>query len=125
MEGVPPHLSFPGIGQALAGIPGVDNVHDLHVWHMSAERIALSAHVLIDDPAHWPAVLRAGKKILREKFAIEHVTLQPGWLEIGAKPSGRVIRVAALERKPGGGDGEDPDGGIGHALARGAGRKRS
>lgn len=99
MEGVPPHLSFPGIGQALAGIPGVENVHDLHVWHMSAERIALSAHVLIDDPAHWPAVLSAGKKVLREQFAIEHVTLQPGWLDDGSKPARRVIRVAALERK--------------------------
>ncbi|MBK9605370.1 MAG: cation transporter [Betaproteobacteria bacterium] len=94
MEGVPVHLSFPGIGQALAGIPGVENVHDLHVWHMSAERVALSAHVLIDDPAHWPAVLAAGKKVLREQFAIEHVTLQPGWLEPGGKPAGRVIRLA-------------------------------
>jgi cobalt-zinc-cadmium efflux system protein len=99
MEGVPPHLSFPDIGQALAGIPGVENVHDLHVWHMSAERIALSAHVLIDDPGHWPAVLSAGKQVLREQFAIEHVTLQPGWLDAGEKPARRVIRVAALERK--------------------------
>jgi cobalt-zinc-cadmium efflux system protein len=99
MEGVPPHLSFPGIGQALAEIPGVENVHDLHVWHMSAERIALSAHVLIDDPAHWPAVLAAGKKVLREQFAIEHVTLQPGWLDAGSKRARRVILVAALERK--------------------------
>ena len=108
MEGVPPHLSFPGIGQALAGIPGVENVHDLHVWHMSAERIALSAHVLIDDPAHWPAVLSAGKKVLREQFAIEHVTLQPGWLDDGSKPARRhrvaSTQVAArLERKPEGG----------------------
>jgi cobalt-zinc-cadmium efflux system protein len=103
MEGVPPHLSYPGIGQALAGIPGVENVHDLHVWHMSAERIALSAHVLIDDPAHWPAVLSAGKKVLREQFAIEHVTLQPGWRVGDSKLARRVIRVAALERKPEGG----------------------
>jgi cobalt-zinc-cadmium efflux system protein len=103
MEGVPPHLSYPDIGQALAGIPGVENVHDLHVWHMSAERVALSAHVLIDDPAHWPAVLSAGKKVLREQFAIEHVTLQPGWLDAGAKPVRGVIRVAALERKLEGG----------------------
>ena len=99
MEGVPPHLSYPDIGQALASIPGVENVHDLHVWHMSAERVALSAHVLIDNPAHWPAVLSAGKKVLRESFAIEHVTLQPGWLDAGAVRRRQVFPLAALERK--------------------------
>jgi cobalt-zinc-cadmium efflux system protein len=101
MEGVPAHLSYPGIGQALAGIPGVRNVHDLHVWHMSAERVALSAHVMIDNPAQWPAVLAAVRRVLRERFAIEHVTLQPGWddgREPGSSPTAhRVIPVAAVE----------------------------
>ena len=102
MEGVPPHLSSPEIGQALAGIPGVSNVHDLHVWHMSANRIALSAHVLIDDPARWPAVLRAGRKVLREQFAIEHVTLQPDWSAPATKAQAarRVIPVAAVDGEP-------------------------
>ncbi|MEO8134193.1 MAG: cation diffusion facilitator family transporter [Betaproteobacteria bacterium] len=97
MEGVPPHLSYADIGQALATIPGVGNVHDLHIWYMSAERIALSAHVLIDDPAHWPAVLRAGRRLLRERFAIEHVTLQPDWHDRGSRPARRVIRVSARQ----------------------------
>lgn len=98
MEGVPTHLSFPGIGQALAAIPGVSNVHDLHVWHMSADEIALSAHVLIADPAQWPDVLRAGRKILREQFAIGHVTLQPDWPARATRstPARRVIPVAAV-----------------------------
>lgn len=97
MEGVPPHLSYVDIGQALATIPGVDNVHDLHVWYMSAERIALSAHVVIDEPAHWPAVLDAGRKLLRERFAIEHVTLQPDWHYPAGRPARRVIRVSARQ----------------------------
>jgi cobalt-zinc-cadmium efflux system protein len=41
MEGVPPHLSYQEIGRALAAVPHVMSVHDLHVWHMSSERIAL------------------------------------------------------------------------------------
>lgn len=95
MEGVPPHLSYVDIGQALATIPGVANVHDLHVWHMSAERIALSAHVLIDDPARWPAVLPAAQRLLRERFAIEHVTLQPDWRHAGRRTHRRIIPVTA------------------------------
>ena len=99
MEGVPAHLSYPGIGQALASIPGVRNVHDLHVWHMSAERVALSAHVMIDDPARWPAILASVQRVLRERFAIEHVTLQPGWRDPRDRSGPhRVIPVAALER---------------------------
>jgi hypothetical protein len=98
-------------------------VHDLHVWHMSAERIALSAHLLIDDPAHWPAVLSAGKKVLREQFAIEHVTLQPGWLDAGAKPQRGVIRVAALERRLEGGLEGKADGGREPKLAHAPDRR--
>ncbi|MEP7084496.1 MAG: cation diffusion facilitator family transporter [Betaproteobacteria bacterium] len=98
MEGVPAHLSFPGIGQALAAIPGVSNVHDLHVWHMAADEVALSAHVVIADSTQWPDVLRAARKVLREQFAIGHVTLQPDWpaRETVSTPARRVIPVAAV-----------------------------
>jgi cobalt-zinc-cadmium efflux system protein len=99
MEGVPPHLSYQEIGRALATVGHVVSVHDLHVWQMSTERSALSAHVLIDDPKHWPAVLGAGRKLLRERFAIDHVTLQPDWTGHQAKPARRVIRVAAVVGK--------------------------
>ena len=97
MEGVPSHLSYPGIGQSLAAIPGVQNVHDLHIWHMSSERVALSAHVMIDDPKRWPAILAAGCRVLRDRFSIEHVTLQPGWPGATAPSAHRVIPVAVLE----------------------------
>jgi cobalt-zinc-cadmium efflux system protein len=35
MERVPAHLSYEAIGRALAALPGVTGVHDLHVWHLS------------------------------------------------------------------------------------------
>ena len=103
MQGVPAHLSYPGIGQALAAIPGIRNVHDLHVWHLSSERVALSAHVMIDDPARWPAILASVRRVLLERFAIDHVTLQPGWTDprsnIDGRTTHRVIPVAAVEPK--------------------------
>ncbi len=51
MEGVPAHLPYEEIGRALTRVPGVEAVHDLHVWQMTSERAALSAHLLIRDAA--------------------------------------------------------------------------
>jgi cobalt-zinc-cadmium efflux system protein len=79
MEGVPAHLSYEEIGAALSRLPGVVAVHDLHVWHMTSERAALSAHLLIRDPQQWPETLAAAQRLLAERFSIDHVTLQPAW----------------------------------------------
>jgi cobalt-zinc-cadmium efflux system protein len=94
MERVPAHLSYEAIGHALAGIPGVTGVHDLHVWHMNAEQVALSAHVTLADGSAWPQVLAAAQHRLAQDFGIEHVTLQPSW---PAPPrNGRVIPLAPV-----------------------------
>jgi cobalt-zinc-cadmium efflux system protein len=79
MEGVPAHLSYPEIGKALAGLPGVQDVHDLHVWHMGSADVALSAHIGLSDGAHWPSTLASAQRLLRERYGIAHVTLQPDW----------------------------------------------
>jgi len=76
MEGVPAHLSTEEIGRALAAVPGVASVHDLHIWTLSSKRIALSAHVLVDSLEQWPDVLAAARHLLAEQ-GINHVTLQP------------------------------------------------
>jgi cobalt-zinc-cadmium efflux system protein len=79
MEGVPAHLSYEDIGRALTRLSGVTAVHDLHVWQMDSERPALSAHLLIADPAAWPETLAAAQRLLSQRFGIDHVTLQPSW----------------------------------------------
>ena len=94
MERVPAHLSYDRIGRALAALPGVTGVHDLHVWTMSAQRVALSAHVVLADGDAWPPTLAAAQRMLARDFAIDHVTLQPSW---PAPPSDRrVIPVAPV-----------------------------
>jgi cobalt-zinc-cadmium efflux system protein len=103
MEGVPAHLSYEAIGRALAGIPDVTGVHDLHVWHMSAERVALSAHVTLADGAAWPRVLATAQRLLERDFGIGHVTLQPSWP--APPPGARVIPLAPAEH---GGAGQTP-----------------
>jgi len=89
MEGVPLHLSLEEIGHAIADINGVRSVHDLHVWTLSSDRIALSAHLLIDDLTDWEDVLRAVVQMLDKRYGIAHVTLQP-------EPAARM-----LQRMPG------------------------
>jgi cobalt-zinc-cadmium efflux system protein len=77
MEGVPHGLSVDAIGREMAGVDGVVSVHDLHVWMLSGSRTALSAHVVVASLQQWDRTLGALQERLREKFGIEHVTLQP------------------------------------------------
>ena len=96
MEGVPPHLDYAEIGRELSRLPGVSNVHDLHVWHMGSEDVALSAHVAIGEARDWPRTLGAAQRMLRERFGITHVTLQPDWV-VHAPAGRKVIPVKARE----------------------------
>jgi cobalt-zinc-cadmium efflux system protein len=103
LERVPDHLSYAEIGHALAELPGVLGVHDLHVWQTGSARVALSAHVALARGDDWPRVLAAARRLLATRFAIDHVTLQPSWP--APLPSRRVIPVvpaatATTTRKP-------------------------
>ena len=93
MEGVPAHLDYREIGNALTTIPGVSGVHDLHVWQMSTHQAALSAHVTIDNGDAWLAILDAARRMLAERFHIDHVTLQPSWPLQSAFGDRRVIPI--------------------------------
>lgn len=75
LDGVPTHIDLDELGRELAGIPGVKEIHDLHVWPIGAERMALSAHVRIVDLASWPRVLGALTEIAQHE-GIAHVTFQ-------------------------------------------------
>jgi cobalt-zinc-cadmium efflux system protein len=100
MEGVPAHLSYDEIGSALTRVPGVAAVHDLHVWHMTSERAALSAHLLIRDAAEWPDTLAAAQRLLAERFGIDHVTLQPTWHAPVAGKRVIPLMPVAIDTKP-------------------------
>ncbi len=76
MEAAPPDLDPHEIGRALVGAPDVIEVHDLHVWVLAAGFPALSAHVLVARDADCHAARRALEALLRERFGLEHTTLQ-------------------------------------------------
>ena len=67
----------PTCGSAIETAPGVDGVHDLHVWTVTSGFAALSAHIETRHLADWPETHDALADMLRDKFGIVHVTLQP------------------------------------------------
>jgi cobalt-zinc-cadmium efflux system protein len=80
LDSVPEGVNYAEVGQALARVHGVKSVHDLHIWSMVPGRAALSAHMLVDDIEHWPAILKESRRVLASQFHIDHTTLQPEWL---------------------------------------------
>jgi len=90
LEGVPTNLDLRDVGAAMAQVPDVASVHDLHIWTMGNGQPALSAHVVIGDLAQWPDILARQLQLLDERYQIEHVTLQPE-LRGDAQPLVQVI----------------------------------
>ena len=76
LEAAPPGLDPQEIGHALATEPGVVEVHDLHVWEVTSGFPSLSAHILVRPGSDCQARRRELAELLRERFGIEHSTLQ-------------------------------------------------
>ena len=77
MEGTPFAIDPEGVGRALARVPGVASVHDLHIWAVRSEEPLLSAQLVVRDIGQWESVMEASHRLLAERFAIRHATLQP------------------------------------------------
>ena len=77
MEGVPAHLEIGEVTNALASLPRVQEIHSVHIWALSSQVSALSAHVVLKDMQTWHEVLPQLRRMLHERFSIDHVTLQP------------------------------------------------
>ncbi|GAC1436010.1 MAG: cation diffusion facilitator family transporter [Solirubrobacteraceae bacterium] len=76
LEAAPVGLDPALIGQALAGGPGVVQVHDLHVWEVTSGFPALSAHVVVGPDTDCHGARRELEALLSDEFGIEHTTLQ-------------------------------------------------
>ena len=76
LEAAPEEMSVEEVGQAMAGHPKVDSVHDLHVWTITSGFPALSAHVLVPPNEDCHGVRRELEQLLDTRFGIDHTTLQ-------------------------------------------------
>jgi cobalt-zinc-cadmium efflux system protein len=79
LDRVPSHLDLDEVTAAIAGEPGVQGVHHLHLWSLGGSDVALSAHVRLagDLPLHEVHErIREFEELLHERFGIGHTTLQ-------------------------------------------------
>jgi cobalt-zinc-cadmium efflux system protein len=76
LDAVPSHLDRGEIEAFLKKLPGVNSVHDLHVWAMSTTETALTAHLVRAEAGLDDKFLAEARDGLRRTFAIPHVTLQ-------------------------------------------------
>jgi cobalt-zinc-cadmium efflux system protein len=76
LAGVPQGVDRPGVAAYLAALPGVTEVHDLHIWGMSTTETALTAHLVRPGAALDDALLAEVCGELRKRFSIHHATLQ-------------------------------------------------
>ncbi len=76
LEGVPQGINLHEVRTAIAMVPGVFAVHDLHVWSVSNEEMSCTAHVALDQELDANGVRRTITMLLGERFKIEHCTIQ-------------------------------------------------
>jgi cobalt-zinc-cadmium efflux system protein len=76
MEAAPAGIDVQEVGREMVAVPGVREVHDLHVWTVTAGFPALAAHVRTDPHEDLDEVRRRVEAVLHERFEIDHTTLQ-------------------------------------------------
>jgi cobalt-zinc-cadmium efflux system protein len=78
IEGMPAGMTASAVADVMRSVPGVAQVHDLHIWSVSPGYVALSAHVLLKDQtlSESQPVMDALKATLSSQYAIEHTTIQ-------------------------------------------------
>jgi cobalt-zinc-cadmium efflux system protein len=80
LEGAPGHIPVRDVSGALERVAGVNAVHDLHVWTITSGLVALSCHIVVTcegpDCRTHDQILTDAKAVLRDRFHIEHTTIQ-------------------------------------------------
>jgi cobalt-zinc-cadmium efflux system protein len=94
LEGVPKGMDMAAVRGYLRGVPGVENVHDLHVWALASSTPALTAHVVVAADVDADALRATLCDGLHARFEIDHITLQMEAGHCGAAPCGTPASAA-------------------------------
>ncbi len=92
LEAVPKDVQTTQVVDSVRDIPGVNEVHDIHIWTITSNIYALSAHLVIDDQmvSKSTDIVKAVREELARRYNISHTTLQ---LECESCPSGSVCEI--------------------------------
>jgi cobalt-zinc-cadmium efflux system protein len=92
LEASPRGLNVEDVGTAMASVPGVVEVHDLHVWTITSGFPALAAHVTVGRDSDCHAKRRDLEGMLAERFGLEHTTIQVD------HEGGELLQIEGVER---------------------------
>ena len=76
MQSAPRHIDVDRLRDALVAVEGVETVHHLHVWTITSGMESLAAHVVVDGRRPGREVLAEVRKIIHDRFDIDHCTIQ-------------------------------------------------
>lgn len=84
LESTPRHINSDDVRAQLEAIPGIESVHDLHVWSVTSKMVAMSAHAIVRDASQQQHVLEHVHDAM-SLFGISHVTVQIEQKDMGAR----------------------------------------
>ncbi|MCL4782746.1 MAG: cation diffusion facilitator family transporter [Bryobacterales bacterium] len=77
LDAVPQGIDHVAVRETLLALPGVEDIHDLHIWALSTSESALTVHLVVPDPAvDGVALIQHACRQLHERFEISHTTIQ-------------------------------------------------
>lgn len=77
MQGLPEGIDFEEVHKVIGKVPGVADVHSIHMWSINSEEIFLSCHITLKKKnANSDKIIHNINKILEDKYHIEHTTIQ-------------------------------------------------
>lgn len=76
LDAVPPGIVTEEVTAYLGSLPGVSDVHDVHIWGLSTTHVALTAHLVVPDGGNTDALIATATHVLHDRFGIEHATMQ-------------------------------------------------
>jgi cobalt-zinc-cadmium efflux system protein len=92
MQSTPEHIDIMAIKGAVEAVPGVSNLHHVHVWQLNEKEVNFEGHIDVCEDLRISEVGELQRKVeelLKEKFGINHVTLQ---VEYGVCTDKKIIR---------------------------------
>ena len=101
LEAVPQHIQIHDIIKAMKDVPGVEDVHDIHVWTITSGIYALSAHLIIEEQtvSKSAEIIEAVNLFLARDFEITHTTLQLECEKCESCPSGIICTINRPEER--------------------------
>jgi cobalt-zinc-cadmium efflux system protein len=76
MQAVPKGIRLEEVRQTIEAVEGVSKVHDLHIWAVTSDIFTLSAHAVVENGGDFHEVLNGIEDTLKERYNIEHTTIQ-------------------------------------------------